>query len=83
MAKFDEVRDLVLSMARCLVDTPESVGVEAVDGDGGTQLKLTVAPGEVGRVIGKQGRTARSIRTILSGISVKMNHRISLDIIEG
>lgn len=83
MAESDAVRDLVLRIARDLVDTPESVNVQAIaDGEAGTLLRLTVAPGDVGKIVGKQGRTARSIRTILSGVSMKIKHRISLDIVE-
>jgi len=74
--------DLVAEMARALVDNPEGVSVEA-SGDGdGTVLRLRVAASDVGKVIGKQGRTARSIRTILSAASMKLKHRFSLDIVE-
>jgi len=74
--------DLVLEMAKALVDTPESVSVEAYrDGDG-TVLRLRVAASDVGKVIGKQGRTARSLRTILGAASMKLKHRFSLDIVE-
>jgi predicted RNA-binding protein YlqC (UPF0109 family) len=76
------MKDLVTEIARALVDTPESVSVEAfADGDG-TVLRLRVAPSDVGKVIGKQGRTARSLRTILSAASMKQRHRFSLDIAE-
>jgi predicted RNA-binding protein YlqC (UPF0109 family) len=74
--------DLVREMACALVDNPESVSVVASDDDGGTVLRLRVAATDVGKVIGKQGRTARSIRTILSAASMKMKHRFSLDIVE-
>jgi predicted RNA-binding protein YlqC (UPF0109 family) len=74
--------DLVREMACALVDNPESVSVVASDDDGGTVLRLHVAATDVGKVIGKQGRTARSIRTILSAASMKMKHRFSLDIVE-
>jgi uncharacterized protein len=75
--------DLVKGIACALVDSPESVSVESFDeGEGGTLIRLRVAPTDVGKVIGKQGRTARSIRTILSAASMKMKHRFTLDIVE-
>jgi uncharacterized protein len=74
--------DLVTEMARALVDDPESVSVVASNDGDGTVLRLHVAASDVGKVIGKQGRTARSIRTILSAASMKMKHRFSLDIVE-
>jgi uncharacterized protein len=74
--------DLVTEIARALVDNPESVVVEAIPEQDGTILRLRVAQSDVGKVIGKQGRTARSLRTILSAASMKMKHRFSLDIVE-
>jgi predicted RNA-binding protein YlqC (UPF0109 family) len=74
--------DLVTEMACALVDNPESVSVVAANDGDGTVLRLHVAASDVGKVIGKQGRTARSIRTILSAASMKMKHRFSLDIVE-
>jgi predicted RNA-binding protein YlqC (UPF0109 family) len=74
--------DLVTEIARALVDNPESVSVEALQDRDGTVLRLRVAPSDVGKVIGKQGRTARSLRTILSAASMKMKHRFALDIVE-
>jgi uncharacterized protein len=73
---------LVTEMARALVDNPDDVSVEALQDGEGTLLRLRVAASDVGKVIGKQGRTARSIRTILSAASMKMKHRFSLDIVE-
>jgi predicted RNA-binding protein YlqC (UPF0109 family) len=76
------MKDLVYEIACALVDHPENVSVEAfADGDA-TVLRLRVAPADVGKVIGKQGRTARSLRTILSAASMKQRHRFSLDIVE-
>jgi len=72
--------DLVAAMARALVDLPEEVCVQAAPDNDGTVLLLSVAPGDLGKVIGKQGRTARSIRTILGAASMKTQHRFSLDI---
>jgi predicted RNA-binding protein YlqC (UPF0109 family) len=73
---------LLTEIACALVDSPEKVSVEA-KGDGeGTILRLRVAPTDVGKIIGKQGRTARSMRTILTAASMKLKHRFSLDILE-
>ena len=77
-----EVEELVREIARALVDEPEAVAVQSVTRDESTILKLKVAPGDVGKVIGKQGRTARSVRTILSAVSMKLHHRYTLDILE-
>jgi uncharacterized protein len=74
--------DLVAEIARALVDDPNSVSVEAVQDGESTALRLRVAHSDVGKVIGKQGRTARSMRTILSAASMKLKHRFSLDIVE-
>mgnify|MGYP001605939737 FL=1 len=74
--------ELVTEMARALVDNPESVVVESLQDGDGTVLRLRVAQSDVGKVIGKQGRTARSMRTILSAASMKLKHRFSLDIVE-
>ncbi len=75
--------DLVSGMAKALVDFPDQVTIEArPDGDG-TVLLLRVAQSDLGKVIGKQGRTARSIRTILGAASMKAQHRFALDIQQG
>jgi hypothetical protein len=76
------VDDLVREIARALVDDPDAVEVESVGRDENTILKLRVAPQDVGKVIGKQGRTARSVRTILGAVSMKVHHRYTLDILE-
>ena len=76
------VDELVREIARALVDEPEAVDVQSVDRDENTVLRLRVAPGDVGKVIGKQGRTARSVRTILGAVSMKLHHRYTLDILE-
>jgi len=73
--------ELVGSMARALVDQPDEVSVNAAPEGEGTALLLRVAPADLGKVIGKQGRTARSIRTILGAASMKAQHRFSLDIL--
>jgi predicted RNA-binding protein YlqC (UPF0109 family) len=76
------VDELVREIARALVDEPAAVDVESVDREDNTVLKLRVAPTDVGKVIGKQGRTARSVRTILGAVSMKLHHRYTLDILE-
>jgi hypothetical protein len=74
--------DLVTEIARALVDDPANVSVEAIAEGDSTIIRLRVAQSDVGKVIGKQGRTARSMRTILSAASMKLKHRFSLDIVE-
>ena len=76
------VDELVREIARALVDEPSAVEVESVARDENTVLKLRVAPQDVGKVIGKQGRTARSIRTILGAAGMKLNRRFTLEILE-
>ena len=77
-----DMRALVEQIARALVDAPEQVTVQAVDGEQVTVLELRVSPDDLGKVIGKQGRTARSIRTILSAAGMKLRKRFTLEILE-
>ena len=77
-----QMSGLVAELARALVDKPEEVAVEIVQDGEGVLLRLHVAPSDVGKVIGKQGRTARSVRTVLSAASMKLKRRFSLDIVE-
>jgi len=77
-----DMRSLVEQIAHALVDAPDQVQVTAVDGDQATVLELRVAPTDLGKVIGKQGRTAKSIRTILGAASMKLKKRYTLEIIE-
>ena len=72
--------NLVAEMARALVDHPDEVFVHYIIEKDSTALQLRVAPSDLGKVIGKQGRTARSMRTILSAASMKAQHHFSLDI---
>lgn len=74
--------DLIAAIARSLVDTPVEVEISSISRDAATVLQLRVAPSDVGKVIGKQGRTARSLRTILSAVSMKLQHRYTLEILE-
>ena len=78
----DPTHELVLQIARALVDRPEEVGIEAVARDESTVLRLRVSESDIGKVIGKQGRTAHSLRTILGAVSMKYHHRYTLDIVE-
>lgn len=77
-----EIRALVSEIAQALVDDPDAVRVEAVMDQDTAVLRLEVAPSDVGKVIGKQGRTARSLRTILGAASMKHHRRFALDIVE-
>lgn len=77
-----EIRTLVSEIAQALVDDPSAVKVEAIIDQDIAVLRLEVAPADVGKVIGKQGRTARSLRTILGAASMKHRRRFALDIVE-
>ena len=76
------MRDLIFYIAKALVDEPEQVSVEEVEGNQTSVLELKVAKEDLGKVIGKQGRTARAMRTILSAASAKLKKRTVLEIIE-
>jgi predicted RNA-binding protein YlqC (UPF0109 family) len=76
------MKQLIEDIAKSLVDVPEEVVVTTVDGEQVTVIELKVAPGDLGKVIGKQGRTARSIRTILGAAGMKLNRRFTLEILE-
>jgi uncharacterized protein len=77
-----EIRTLVIEIAQALVDDPAAVNVEVILDQDTAVLRLEVAPADVGKVIGKQGRTARSLRTILGAASMKHRRRFALDIVE-
>jgi uncharacterized protein len=76
------VRTLVEDIAKALVDTPAEVVVHEIAGEQATVFELRVAEGDLGKVIGKQGRTARSIRTLLGAVGTKLNRRFSLEILD-
>jgi hypothetical protein len=76
------IKELVEEIAKALVDIPEEVKVREVEGEQTTVLELRVAASDLGKVIGKQGRTARSIRTLLGAAGMKLNRRFSLEILE-
>ncbi|MFC1515577.1 KH domain-containing protein [Thermodesulfobacteriota bacterium] len=76
------MKDLISYIAQALVDHPEQVSVSEVEGNQTSVLELKVAKEDLGKVIGKQGRTARAMRTILSAASAKLKKRSVLEIIE-
>jgi predicted RNA-binding protein YlqC (UPF0109 family) len=76
------MKDLIERIARALVDNPEEVAVTALEGSQATVLELKVAKEDLGKIIGKQGRTARSLRTILGAASGKARRRVVLEIVE-
>ena len=76
------MKELVELIARALVDRPEGVVVREAEEAQATVLELRVAQGDLGKVIGKQGRTARAIRTILNASGTKLKKRFVLDIVE-
>ena len=75
-------KELVLFLARALVDEPDEVQVDVVESDRRVTLELTVAPDDLGKVIGKDGRTARAMRTLLSSMQTRSRRRVLLDILE-
>ena len=78
----EELRNLIEVMAKALVDFPEQVNVAEVEGEQTTVIELKVAKEDLGKIIGKEGRTARSLRTILAAVSTKLRKRSVLEILE-
>jgi predicted RNA-binding protein YlqC (UPF0109 family) len=76
------MKDLLEEIARALVDAPEDVRVTEVEGEQTTVLELRVKTEDVGKVIGRQGRTARAIRTLLAAAGMKVHKRFVLEILE-
>lgn len=76
------MKELVELIAKALVDEPDQVQVTEIEGEKVTVLELRVAPGDLGKVIGKQGRTARAIRILLSATATKLRKRAVLEILE-
>ena len=76
------MKELVELIAKALVDNPEQVTVTEGEGEQTTVLELRVAPSDLGKVIGKQGRTARCIRTLLGAAGMKLKKRFVLEILE-
>jgi predicted RNA-binding protein YlqC (UPF0109 family) len=77
-----DMKSLIEDIAKALVDKPEEVSVSEVDGERTTVFELRVDTSDLGKVIGKQGKTARSIRTILSAAGTKLGRRCVLEILE-
>ena len=74
--------DLVAHIARSLVEDQDAVRVEEAEEDGALVLRLYVAPDEIGKVIGRQGRIARALRTIVRACAARSNRRVLLEIVE-
>ena len=77
-----DMKELISYIAKALVDSPEAVEVSEVEGEQTSVIELKVAKADLGKVIGKQGRTARAMRTILNAASTKIKKRAVLEIIE-
>ena len=77
-----QMNELVTQIARSLVDNPQDVRVNAIEGDHTTVLELCVAKEDIGKVIGKQGRTAHAMRTLIGAVSAKIRKRTVLEIVE-
>jgi predicted RNA-binding protein YlqC (UPF0109 family) len=82
VATSSPLADLVALIARSLVDQPDKVAVQEVQGDRFPRIELTVAREDIGKVIGKDGRTAQSIRTVLNAAASKAGRRAHLDILD-
>jgi predicted RNA-binding protein YlqC (UPF0109 family) len=78
----EEMKDLITRIAKAMVDQPDQVQVTEVEGNQTTVLELKVAKEDLGKIIGKEGRNARAIRTILAAASAKLKKRTVLEIIE-
>ena len=76
------LKEVVETIAKALVDSPDEVAVNEIDGEATTVLELRVATQDLGKVIGKQGRTARAIRTLLRAAGMKLKKRFVLEILE-
>ena len=76
------MKALIENIAKSLVDNPDAVKVREVEGDQATVLELTVASEDLGKVIGRQGRTVRAMRTLLGAASIRAGRRTMLEILE-
>jgi len=75
------LKDLIEVIAKALVDKPEEVKVKEIEGDKSIIIELTVAPEDMGKVIGKQGRIAKAIRTVVKSAAVKMDKKVIVEIL--
>ncbi|PKM83622.1 MAG: RNA-binding protein [Firmicutes bacterium HGW-Firmicutes-13] len=76
------MKDLLEYIAKSLVDNPEDVNVHQIEGERSLILELKVAPDDMGKVIGKQGRIAKAIRTVVNAAAIKENKRVIVEIIQ-
>ena len=76
------MKELLLYMAKNLVDDPDAVTVNEISGEDGAVLQLHVAPGDMGKVIGRQGRIAKEIRTIVKTVAQRTGEKITVDIVD-
>ena len=76
------MKELIEQIVKALVDNPEQVSVQSIEGEQSTVFELRVAQSDLGKVIGKEGRTASSIRNILSAAGMKLKKRFTLEILE-
>lgn len=77
-----DMEKIIMQMAQALVDNPEEVSLNVLEGNQATVFELSVAKPDLGKIIGKQGRTAKAIRTILTAIAAKADKRAVLEIVE-
>lgn len=78
----NSLKDLIVAMAKALVDNPENVAVNEIEGEKTTVYEIRVSESDLGKVIGKQGKTARAMRTILSAAGTKIGKRCVIEILE-
>ena len=76
------MKESVEMIVKALVDEPESVDVRSTDREGTTLIEVRVSPGDMGKVIGRQGRTIRALRSLAYAVSLKKRHRYVLEIVE-
>ena len=76
------MKELLLYMAKNLVDNPDAVSVTQTEGEDGTVLELRVAPEDMGKVIGRQGRIAREIRAVIKSVAQRQGKKVSVDIVD-
>ena len=77
-----QLENLLLVLARALVDEPERVEVTSIESDARVNLELKVAPDDMGRVIGRQGRTIRAIRSVVKAASAKLGKRVNVEVLD-
>ena len=76
------MKELVTNIAKSLVDNPENVNVDETENESGTLLELKVDPQDMGKIIGKQGRIAKAIRTVVKAVASKEDKKVRVDIID-